>query len=117
MAAAKSKAIELEVGDQLVRVSNRDKPYFPARGITKGQVVEYYRTVAPVLLRVLRDRPVVLKRYVDGVEVKYDGNGAPWSGAWDSRTIGNGQHKIFAKARDSRGNWSTSPSVGFTVAN
>jgi hypothetical protein len=58
-----------------------------------------------------------VKWYVDGVEVKYDGNGAPWSGAWDSRTIGNGQHKIFAKARDSRGNWSTSPSVGFTVAN
>jgi DNA ligase D-like protein (predicted polymerase) len=68
VAAAKSKAIELEVGDQLVRVSNPDKPYFPARGITKGQVVEYYRTVAPALLSVLRDRPVVLKRYVDGVE-------------------------------------------------
>lgn len=54
-------------GPRAVRVSNPDKIYFPARGITKRQVVEYYVTVAEPLLRVLRDRPTTLKRYPDGV--------------------------------------------------
>ncbi|MEU7527870.1 non-homologous end-joining DNA ligase [Saccharothrix sp. NPDC042600] len=65
---AKSKPLELTVGERVVRVSNPDKVYFPARGITKRQVVEYYLAVAEPLLRVLRDRPTTLKRYVDGVE-------------------------------------------------
>jgi DNA ligase D len=54
-------------GERSVRVSNPDKVYFPARGITKRQVVEFYLTVADPLLRVLRDRPTTLKRFVDGV--------------------------------------------------
>ncbi|CAM3856972.1 non-homologous end-joining DNA ligase [Kibdelosporangium persicum] len=62
-----SKAIELTVGERTVRVSNPDKVYFPERGITKRQVVEYYVSVAEPLLKVLRDRPTTLKRYVDGV--------------------------------------------------
>jgi hypothetical protein len=57
-----------------------------------------------------------VKWYVDGVEVKHDG-GAPWAAAWDSRSVGNGQHRIFAKARDGKGNWSTSGTQGFVVAN
>lgn len=65
---AKSKPLELTVGERVVRVSNPDKVYFPARGITKRQVVEYYLAVAEPLLRVLRERPTTLKRYVDGVE-------------------------------------------------
>ncbi|WP_309115814.1 non-homologous end-joining DNA ligase [Saccharothrix sp.] len=65
---AKSKPLELTVGERVVRVSNPDKVYFPARGVTKRQVVEYYLAVAEPLLRVLRDRPTTLKRYVDGVE-------------------------------------------------
>jgi DNA ligase D-like protein (predicted polymerase) len=62
-----AQALELTVGERTVRVSNPDKVYFPERGITKRQVVEYYISVADPLLRVLRDRPTVLKRYVDGV--------------------------------------------------
>ncbi len=50
-----------------MRVSNPGKVYFPDRGITKRQLVEYYLTVAGPLLRVLRDRPTTLKRYPDGV--------------------------------------------------
>ncbi|HWO59575.1 MAG TPA: non-homologous end-joining DNA ligase [Umezawaea sp.] len=65
------KALELIVpgphGDRAVRLSNPDKVYFPERGITKRQVVEYYLSVAEPLLGVLRDRPTTLKRYVDGV--------------------------------------------------
>ncbi|TQM80096.1 DNA ligase D [Saccharothrix saharensis] len=62
-----AQAVELTVGDRVVRVSNPGKVYFPERGITKIQVVEYYLAVAEPLLRVLRDRPTTLKRYVDGV--------------------------------------------------
>ncbi|MEU4807543.1 non-homologous end-joining DNA ligase [Actinosynnema sp. NPDC023587] len=62
-----AKAVELTVGEREVRVSNPDKVYFPERGITKRQVVEYYIAVAEPLLAVLRDRPTTLKRYVDGV--------------------------------------------------
>ncbi|HEX3647016.1 MAG TPA: non-homologous end-joining DNA ligase [Pseudonocardiaceae bacterium] len=54
-------------GERSVRVSNPDKVYFPARGVTKRQVVEFYLTVADPLLRVLRDRPTTLKRFPDGV--------------------------------------------------
>lgn len=55
-------------GQRSVRVSNPDKVYFPARGITKRQVVEYYLKVADPLLRVLVDRPTTLKRFPDGVD-------------------------------------------------
>ncbi|ACU35520.1 non-homologous end-joining DNA ligase [Actinosynnema mirum] len=62
-----AQALELTVGERVVRVSNPDKVYFPERGITKRQVVEYYLAVAEPLLAVLRDRPTTLKRFVDGV--------------------------------------------------
>ena len=62
-----AEAIELQVGERTVRVSNPGKVYFPDRGITKRQVVEYYLAVAEPLLRAVGDRPTTLKRYVDGV--------------------------------------------------
>lgn len=54
-------------GERAVRVSNPDKVFFPQRGITKRQVVEYYLAVSEPMLRVLAERPVTLKRFVDGV--------------------------------------------------
>ena len=60
--------IEVEVGERKVRVSSPDKVYFPARGITKRQVVEHYVAVGEPLLRAVGERPTTLKRYVDGVE-------------------------------------------------
>ena len=72
MSPSRSPAVELTVpgpdGDRAVRVSNPDKVYFPARGITKRQVVDYYLSVAEPLLRAIGDRPTTLKRFVDGVE-------------------------------------------------
>jgi DNA ligase D len=62
-----AEAIELQVGERTVRVSSPSKVYFPDRGITKRQVVEYYLQVAEPLLRAVGDRPTTLKRYVDGV--------------------------------------------------
>ncbi|WP_431907221.1 non-homologous end-joining DNA ligase [Amycolatopsis thermoflava] len=65
--AGRGEAVEYQVGDRVVRVSNPDKVYFPARGITKRQVVEYYLAVAEPLLRAVGERPTTLKRFPDGV--------------------------------------------------
>jgi bifunctional non-homologous end joining protein LigD len=53
-----------------VEISNPGKVYFPRDGITKGELVEYYRAVAPAMLPLLRDRPVVLTRFPDGIDGK-----------------------------------------------
>src|SRR5581483_2809299 len=49
-----------------VKLSNLDKVFFPDEGITKGDLIEYYRAVAPVLVPHLRDRPFTMRRYPDG---------------------------------------------------
>lgn len=53
-----------------VRLTNQDKVFWPADGITKGDLCDYYEAVAPVLLPHLRDRPVTLVRFPDGIEGK-----------------------------------------------
>jgi bifunctional non-homologous end joining protein LigD len=51
-----------------VEITNGDKVWFPAEGITKGDVVRYYRAIAPFMLPFLRDRPLVLTRHPEGIE-------------------------------------------------
>ena len=63
-----SEAIELEVGERLVRVSNPGKVYFPERGETKLDLVRYYLSVADGIVRALYERPTQLRRFPDGVE-------------------------------------------------
>jgi bifunctional non-homologous end joining protein LigD len=59
---------ELRLGGKRLRVSSLDKVYFPESGITKGDLMRYYATVSPFLLPLMKDRPLVLKRYPDGIE-------------------------------------------------
>jgi bifunctional non-homologous end joining protein LigD len=59
---------ELEAGGVKVPVSNLDKVLYPRTGFTKGDVIDYYIRVSPVLLPHLKNRPVTLKRYPDGVD-------------------------------------------------
>jgi DNA ligase D-like protein (predicted polymerase) len=54
-----------------VPISNPDKVYFPRAGITKGELVRYYLAVAAGALRGVRDRPMALKRFVDGAEGEF----------------------------------------------
>jgi bifunctional non-homologous end joining protein LigD len=49
-----------------VKLSNLEKVFWPDEGITKGDLIEYYRAVAPVLVPHLRDRPFTMRRYPDG---------------------------------------------------
>ena len=69
--AAAVPAIEVQVGDRMVRVSNPDKVYFSALGSeagTKRHLVDYYVSVADGIVRALRDRPTYLQRFPGGVE-------------------------------------------------
>jgi DNA ligase D-like protein (predicted polymerase) len=58
----------LEVEGRSVRVTHPSKLYFPKAGITKLELVRYYLEVSDGALRGIRDRPIVLKRYVEGAE-------------------------------------------------
>ena len=53
-----------------LRLSNLDKPFWPDEGITKGDLIAYYRDVADVLVPHLRGRPFTMKRYPDGWQGK-----------------------------------------------
>ena len=58
----------VKVGRYDVRISNPDKPFFPERGLTKGDLVEYYLDVSECALPHLRRRPFHMKRFPNGVE-------------------------------------------------
>ncbi len=58
----------LEIGGREVPVSNLHKVFYPKTGFTKGEVIDYYIRISPVLLPHLNNRPISLKRYPDGVE-------------------------------------------------
>ncbi len=58
---------ELRRGSRTLKLSNLDKVFFPEGGITKGDLLAYYRQVAPVALPHLKDRPFTMKRYPDGI--------------------------------------------------
>ena len=64
---AGTSAETLDIGGRSVRISNPDKVYFPEAGITKLELVRYYLTVAEAAVRAVYDRPIVLKRYVNGI--------------------------------------------------
>ena len=57
----------LQLGKRTLQVSRVDKIYYPATGFTKGQVLDYYLQIADALLPHLKDRPLTLKRYPEGV--------------------------------------------------
>ena len=63
-----STKVEIEVGGSKLLVSNLDKVLYPQTGFSKGQVIDYYTRIAPVLLPHLKNRPITLKRYPNGAE-------------------------------------------------
>ena len=62
---------ELVVEGKKLAVSNLNKVLYPKVGFTKGQVIDYYIRIAPVLLPHLRDRPLTMKRYPNGVDAEF----------------------------------------------
>ncbi len=57
---------EIRKGKRVLKLSNLDKPFWPEEGITKGDLLRYYREIAPVVVPHLKDRPFTMKRYPDG---------------------------------------------------
>jgi DNA ligase D len=69
VAASRSKtpSVELEIDDRVVRISNPDRVYFPACGITKLDLAHYYLSVGDGIVNALRERPCMLHRFPEGV--------------------------------------------------
>src|SRR6266513_2381474 len=66
-----SEKAELVVEGKKLAVSNLNKVLYPKACFTKGQVIDYYIRIAPLLLPHLKDRPLTMKRYPDGVEGEF----------------------------------------------
>jgi bifunctional non-homologous end joining protein LigD len=66
---ARSKAT-WQVGGREVVVSNLDKLFWPEQGFTKGDLLELYRDIAPILLPYLHDRPFIMRLWPDGISGK-----------------------------------------------
>jgi len=63
--------VAVTVSQREVRLTNLRKPFWPALGITKGGLIQYYIDVAPVLLPHIADRPMVMKRYPHGADGEF----------------------------------------------
>jgi bifunctional non-homologous end joining protein LigD len=61
----------VEIQGRHLSLTNLDKVLYPAAGFTKGQVIDYYARIAPVLVPHLAGRPLTLKRYPEGVDKEY----------------------------------------------
>ena len=81
---ATAPAVEIDVGDRTVRVSSPDRVYFPARGETKLDLVNYYLSVGDGIVRALRERPCMMHRFPSGVagdkvhQKRIPGGAPPW---------------------------------------
>ena len=68
MAAGKGEHVLVEAAGRELRVSNPEKLFFPQVGLRKIDLVNYYLNCSEAVVRHLRDRPTVMKRWVNGVE-------------------------------------------------
>jgi bifunctional non-homologous end joining protein LigD len=71
VAAPEPLPAEIRRGRRTLKLSNLAKPFWPDEGITKGDLLAYYRDVADVVVPHLRDRPFTMKRYPDGWQGKF----------------------------------------------
>jgi bifunctional non-homologous end joining protein LigD len=93
-----AKRLDVSIGEVTLSLSNLDKVLYPVAGFTKGQVIDYYTRIAPILLPHLFDRPLTLKRYPNGVQDKFfyekrcPSHAPAWvrtASVWSGRNEGN----------------------------
>ena len=63
--------VSLEIDGHRLKLTNLNKVFYPGEGITKRDVINYYDAVAPLILPHLRDRPLSLKRYPNGIHSQF----------------------------------------------
>jgi bifunctional non-homologous end joining protein LigD len=68
---ADAARIKVEVDGRELSLSNLTKVLYPEDGFTKGEVIDYYRQVAPVMLPAIENRPATRKRYPNGVDAGF----------------------------------------------
>jgi bifunctional non-homologous end joining protein LigD len=61
-------SVDVDVFGRRLKLSNLDKVLWPVAGFTKGQMIDYYARIAAVMLDHVRDRPITLRRYPNGVD-------------------------------------------------
>lgn len=71
MTASRHAGVAVEIGGRRLLLRNLDKVFYPAAGFTKADVIDYYVRIAPAVLPHLRDRPLTLKRYPEGVDGEF----------------------------------------------
>jgi len=81
---AKKNTQWAQVGKREIELSNLDKVLFPADGIVKAQIIEYYLKIAPTLLNYVKGRALTLIRFPDGIrgESFYQKNRPEWAPSW-----------------------------------
>ena len=79
-----AKELEVDAPIRELRLTRLHKVFWPDEGITKGDLIEYYRSIAPYALPYLKDRPTVLTRYPDGItgEMFYQKDMPDWIPPW-----------------------------------
>jgi bifunctional non-homologous end joining protein LigD len=106
VSAAAAKAVEVKVDGRLLKLTNLDKVLWPEVGFTKGQMIDYYTRVAPALLPHLKDRPLTLKRYPNGVDAEmfYEKNcpahRPPWIHTAKVWSDGNNRFMYYCLVQD-----------------
>ncbi|HKC29380.1 MAG TPA: non-homologous end-joining DNA ligase [Jatrophihabitans sp.] len=69
--AEKKESVTVDVDGHHLTLTNLSKVLYPDTGFTKGEVIDYYTRIAPVLLPHLADRPLTVKRYPNGVDAPF----------------------------------------------
>lgn len=84
MAEQAAEKVTVDVEGRHLTLSNLGKVLYPETGFTKGEVIDYYSRIAPVLLPHLADRPLTVKRYPNGVDAAsfFEKNAARGTPSW-----------------------------------
>ena len=82
-----TKKHHIEVEGRELTISNVEKVYFPSSGFTRGQVISFYSEIAEVIVPHLRDRPLTLKRFPEGIKGEhfYEKNAPSHTPSWVNR--------------------------------
>lgn len=95
---AKSTFQNTQIGKRVLKVSNLEKSIYKKDGILKAEVIQYYLSIGPTMLKYIKGRPLSLIRYPDGIEgeVFYQKNKPDWTPEWiDSVALGKEEPKQY----------------------
>jgi bifunctional non-homologous end joining protein LigD len=85
--SSEAPVVPVKAAPKTQSLSNQDKVLWPDSGLTKGDLIAYYREIAPWLLPYLRDRPLVLTRYPEGIAGQsfFQKDAPKWTPEWVRR--------------------------------